>query len=107
MEPQVNFNQVVSRECGIDVRQKMTLATISGYGLKKETREFGTLTRPLIELEEWLLVNSITHEAMESTGIYWKPVYHVFELTSLKMWIANARHIKYIPGHKTDKQNSA
>jgi hypothetical protein len=55
MEPQVIFNQVVSRGCGIDVHQKVVLATISGDGLKKETREFGTFTRSLIELKDWLL----------------------------------------------------
>jgi transposase len=44
---------------------------------------------------------------MESTGVYWKPVYHVLEPTPLKIWIVNARHIKYVPGHKTDKQDSA
>lgn len=107
MEPQVSFNQVVSRGCGIDVHQKVVVATISGDGLKKETREFGTFTRSLTELKDWLLENGVTHVAMESTGVYWKPVYHVLEPTSIKVWIVNARHIKYVPGHKTDKQDSA
>jgi transposase len=107
MEPQVSFNQVVSRGCGIDVHQKVVVATISGDGLKKETREFGTFTRSLTELKDWLLENGITHVAMESTGIYWKPVYHVLEPTSLKVWIVNARHIKNVLGHKTDRQDSA
>lgn len=107
MEPQVSFNQVVSRGCGIDVHQKVVVATISGEGLKKETREFGTFTRSLTELKDWLLENGVTHVAMESTGVYWKPVYHVLEPTSIKVWIVNARHIKYVPGHKTDKQDSA
>ena len=107
MDPQISFNQVVSRGCGIDVHQKVVVATIGGEGLKKETREFGTFTRSLTELKDWLLENGVTHVAMESTGIYWKPVYHVLEPTSLKVWIVNARHIKYVPGHKTDKQDSA
>jgi transposase len=107
MEPQVSFNQVVSRGCGIDVHQKVVVATISGEGLKKETREFGTFTRSLTELKDWLLENGVTHVAMESTGVYWKPVYHVLEPSSIKVWIVNARHIKYVPGHKTDKQDSA
>jgi transposase len=107
MEPQVSFNQVVSRGCGIDVHKKIVAATISGEGLKKETREFGTFTRSLTELKDWLLENGITHVAMESTGVYWKPVYHVLEPTPIKIWIVNARHIKYVPGHKTDKQDSA
>ena len=107
MEPQISFNQVVSRGCGIDVHQKVVVATIGGEGLKKATREFGTFTRSLTELKDWLLENGVTHVAMESTGIYWKPVYHVLEPTTLKVWIVNARHIKYVPGHKTDKQDSA
>ena len=107
MEPQVSFNQVVSRGCGIDVHQKVVVATISGDGLKKETREFGTFTRSLTELKDWLLENGVTHVAMESTGVYWKPVYHILEPSSIKVWIVNARHIKYVPGHKTDKQDSA
>lgn len=104
---QVSFNQVVSRGCGIDVHKKVVVATISGEGIKKETREFGTFTSSLTEMKEWLLERGITHVAMESTGVYWKPVYHVLEPTSLKVWIVNARHIKYVPGHKTDKQDSA
>jgi transposase len=107
MEPQVSFNQVVSRGCGIDVHKKIAVATISGEGLKNETREFGTFTRSLTELKDWLLENGITHVAMESTGVYWKPVYHVLEPSPIKVWIVNARHVKYVPGHKTDKQDSA
>ena len=71
MESTVSFDQVVSRGCGIDVHQKMVVATISGEGLKKETREFGTFTRSLTELRDWLLENGVTHAAMESTGVYW------------------------------------
>ncbi len=107
MESTVSFDQVVSMGCGIDVHQKLVVATISGEGIKKETREFGTFTRSLTELKDWLLGNGVTHVAMESTGVYWKPVYHVLEHTSIKVWIVNARHIKYVPGHKTDKRDSA
>ena len=57
MEPQISFNQVVSRGCGIDVHQKVVVATIGGEGLKKATREFGTFTRSLTELKDWLLEN--------------------------------------------------
>ncbi|GET28052.1 IS110 family transposase [Prolixibacter sp. SD074] len=107
MESQVSFSQVVSRGCGIDVHKKTVVATIDGEGLRKETREYGTFTRSLTELRDWLLEKGITHIAMESTGVYWKPVYHVLEPTGIKVWIVNARHIKYVPGHKTDKQDSA
>jgi transposase len=107
MNTQVSFNQVVSRGCGIDVHKKIVVATIDGEGIKKETREFGTFTRSLTELKEWLLDKGVTHVAMESTGVYWKPVYNVLESSPLKVWVVNARHIKYVPGHKTDKQDSA
>ena len=74
-EATVSFEQVVARGCGIDVHKKMVVATIDGKGLNQETREFATFTSSLTELKEWLLENGITHVAMESTGIYWKPVY--------------------------------
>jgi transposase len=82
------------------------VATINGEGIRKETREFGTFTSSLTELKDWLLANGITHVAMESTGVYWKPVYNVLEPSGIKVWIVNARHIKYVPGHKTDKADS-
>ena len=103
----VTFRQVISRGCGIDVHQKVVVATISGDSLKTQTREFGTTTSSLTELKEWLLLNEITHVAMESTGVYWKPVYNILEPSGLKVWIINARHIKYVPGHKTDKKDSS
>jgi transposase len=58
-------------------------------------------------LKEWLLSEGVTHVAMESTGVYWKPVYKILECEQLTVWIVNARHIKYVPGHKTDKKDSA
>jgi transposase len=107
MTQTVPFEQVVSRGCGIDVHKKMVVATIRGEGLRTQTREFNTFTSSLTELRDWLLANGITHVAMESTGVYWKPVYHVLEPGGLKVWIVNARHIKYVPGHKTDRKYSA
>jgi len=101
------FEQVVSRGCGIDVHKKVVVATIGGKGLRSQTREFSTFTSSLTELKEWLLANGVTHVAMESTGVYWKPVYKILEPGGLTVWIVNARHIKYVPGHKTDKQDSA
>ena len=103
----VSFPSVVSRGCGIDVHKKVVVATINGTGLRKETREFNTFTSSLTELKDWLLAAGVTHVAMESTGVYWKPVYKVLEPSGLIVWIVNARHIKYVPGHKTDKADSA
>lgn len=104
---EIIFSQVVSRGCGLDVHKKMVVATIKGEGLKQQTREFATFTSSLTELRDWLLETGITHVAMESTGVYWKPVYQVLEPSGIKVWVVNARHIKYVPGHKTDKKDSA
>jgi len=104
---QVSFKQVVSHGCGLDVHKKVVVATIDGEGIKKQTREFDTITSSLKELRDWLLENRITHVAMESTGVFWKPVYNVLEPAGLTVWIVNAAHVKYVPGHKTDKKDSA
>ena len=98
--------QVILRGCGIDVHKGVVVATISGEGLKTETRSYKTFSSSLTELKEWLLSNGITHVTMESTGVYWKPVYKVLGCPVMKVWIVNARHIKYVPGHKTDKKDS-
>ena len=103
----VNFTQVVRRGCGIDIHRDIAVATIGGEGIKTETRSYKTFSSSLTELKEWLIENGVTHVAMESTGVYWKPVYKVLECPDLKVWIVNARHIKYVPGHKTDKADSA
>ena len=105
--PQVTFKQVVSRGCGLDVHKKVVVATIDGEGIKKQTREFSTVTSSLKELRDWLLEHGISHVAMESTGVFWKPVYNILEPAGLTVWIVNAAHVKYVPGHKTDKKDSA
>ena len=104
---QVSFKQVVSHGCGLDVHKKVVVATIDGEGIKKQTREFGTVTSSLKELRDWLLEYGVTHVVMESTGVFWKPVYNVLEPAGLTVWIVNAAHVKYVPGHKTDIKDSA
>lgn len=104
----VEFERIVSRGCGLDVHKKVIVATIDGAGLRRETREFTSTTCSLTELRDWLLKNGVTHVAMESTGVYWKPVYNVLEPGGqLTVWVVNAQHIKYVPGHKTDRKDSA
>jgi transposase len=103
----VVFDQVVERGCGIDIHKKTAVATIDGNGIKRTTREYGTVTSSLTELRDWLLENKITHVVMESTGVYWKPVYHILEPSGITVWIVNARHVKNVPGQKTDKKDSA
>lgn len=101
------FEQVVANDCGFDVHKETVVATVSGTGIKSETRTFSTFTRSLTELREWILSLGVTHVAMESTGVFWKPVFNILEGHGLTILVVNARHIKYVPGHKTDKKDSA
>ena len=102
---EVSFTQVVQRGCGIDIHRDEAVAT-RWIRSKAETRSYKTFISSLTELKEWLIENGVTHVAMESTGVYWKPMYKVLECPELTVWIVNARHIKYVPGHKTDKKIS-
>lgn len=102
----ISFEQVVSRGCGLDVHQENVVATIRGNGLEEQTRTFSTFTSSLMDLVAWLEESGITHVAMESTGVYWKPVFNILE-PHFELILVNARHIKYVPGHKTDRNDSA
>jgi transposase len=102
---QVEFEQIIERGCGIDVHKKIMVATIRGTGIKEETRSFDCFTVSIEELRDWLRSNKITHVAMESTGVYWKPIYNILE-DGFEILLVNARHIKNVPGRKTDKKDS-
>lgn len=104
---EVTFEEVVARGCGLDVHKKEIVATVSGTDIESETRTFQSTTRSLTELKDWLLALGVTHVAMESTGVYWKPVMNILEPGGFSIMVVNARHIKYVPGHKTDKKDSA
>ena len=104
---EIPFEEVVERGCGLDVHKKEIVATVSGTGIESATRTFQSTTRSLTELKEWLLALGVTHVAMESTGVYWKPVMNILEPGGFSIMVVNARHIKYVPGHKTDKKDSA
>ena len=104
---EIAFEEVVERGCGLDVHKKEIVATVSGTGIESETRTFQPAARSLTELKEWLLELGVTHVAMESTGVYWKPVMNILEPGGFSIMVVNARHIKYVPGHKTDKKDSA
>jgi transposase len=101
----IEFPQVIQRGCGLDVHQQTVVATIRGTDIATETQTYGTFTSDLEELTCWLQNNGVTHIAMESTGVYWKPVYAVLE-PYFEILVVNARHIKNVPGHKTDKKDS-
>jgi transposase len=96
---------IIERGCGLDVHKKSIAACIMGTGLKKEIRTYGTMTNDLLRIKAWLKENGITHVVMESTGVYWKPVFNILEDT-FEVILANARHIKNVPGRKTDVQDS-
>jgi transposase len=100
---------LVERGCGLDVHQATVVACLLLVGkdgrVQKQIRTFGTTTRELISLREWLLGNSCTHLAMESTGVYWKPVYTLLE-GALEIVVANAQHVKKVPGRKTDVKDA-
>ena len=81
--------------CGLDIHKKTIVAClISSEG--KEIRNFGTMTESLLELADWLLLNNCTVVAMESTGVYWKPIYNILEATDMEILVVNAHHIKEI-----------
>jgi transposase len=98
--------EVVYPRCGgMDVHQKsvtvcLLLATSSDRP-RKEVRTFGTMTADLLALADWLTAEEVTHVALESTGVYWKPVWNVLEGT-VELLLVNAHHVKQVPGRKTD-----
>ena len=101
----IEFEQIVERGCGIDVHKQELVVTIRGKGLKEETRKYSSFTSSIEDLRTWLKEQGITHVAMESTGVYWKPVYNILE-SDFEILLVNARHIKNVPGQKTDKKDS-
>ena len=86
--------------CGLDVHAKTVVACLLKPG-RKEIRTFSTMTEDLLQLLDWLTREGCTHVAMESTGVYWKPVFNILEGV-LSVILVNARHIKAVPGRKTD-----
>jgi len=93
------------RCCGLDVHKETVVAClriVSGGEIVREVRTFETTTASLMALSEWLAENSCTHVAMEATGVYWKPVWHILDDGDFKLILANASHVKNVPGRKTD-----
>jgi transposase len=95
------------RCCGLDVHKSSITACVllaqAGKPLK-HIRRFGSATRELLELVAWLREFGVEHVAMESTGVYWKPVWNVLE-GHFQIVLANAQHIKAVPGRKTDTKD--
>ena len=100
---------LVERGCGLDVHQATVVAclliVLKKGKVQKQIRTFGTTTRELVSLREWLLSEGCTHVAMESTGVYWKPIYAILE-GAFEIVVANAQHVKKVPGRKTDVKDA-
>jgi len=98
--------KVLYERCaGCDIHKKtVTVHVVVPEG--GETRTYDTTTTALLELVEWLVGGRVTHVAMESTGVYWKPLYNLLEATGLTVFVVNAAHMKAVPGRKTDVQDA-
>jgi transposase len=96
--------------CGLDVHKQMVtacLSVISDEGKRsKETRTFLTLTDELVELNDWIEAAGCKVVAMESTGVYWKPIYNILADGRREVLVVNAAHIKAVPGRKTDVKDA-
>jgi transposase len=92
-----------SRCAGLDVHKDVVVARVRCVSEPQhdEVRSFATTTSALLELNEWLVSHGVSHVAMEATGVYWKPVWHLLE-EQFELVLANAQHIRNVPGRKTD-----
>jgi transposase len=98
------------RCAGLDIHKKTVVAAvrlIEGNKVVTEVKTFATTTAGLLALSDWLSKNGCTHVAMEATGVYWKPVWHVLSDGEFELTLANAAHVKNVPGRKTDVSDAA
>ena len=93
------------RCCGVDVHKREVVACVVSTGPdgtpSKTIRAFGTMTPDILALADWLATHEVSHVAMESTGVYWKPIWNLLE-DQFALLLVNARHVKAVPGRKTD-----
>ena len=98
-----------ARCCGLDIHKRTVVACLFVPGAEgtptKEIRTFGTMTNDLLALSEWLAAAECSHVAMESTGVFWKPIYNLLE-SSFGVLVVNAQHVKAVPGRKTDVRDA-
>lgn len=104
------MEQMIERCCGLDVHKQTVAACVRVPGPRgtrvQHVRTFGTTAAELLILRDWLTAHEVTHVALESTGVYWKPIFSVLE-EAFTCVLANAAHIAQVPGRKTDVQDSA
>lgn len=99
---------MIQRGAGIDVHKNLLVVCLLIYSGNKSTKHrkrFGTFKADLIELREWLVSEGCTHVVMESTSVYWMPVYEILE-GHVQIVVGNAQHIKNVPGRKTDENDA-
>jgi transposase len=102
--------QVIAERCaGLDIHKKTVVAcrllpTPTGT-VTSATQSFGTTTAEILRLSDWLSAGAVTHVVMESTGVYWKPLFNLLE-GSFTVWVVNAHHVKNVPGRKTDVKDA-
>ena len=103
------MERMIERCAGLDVHQATVVACVlineRGKRPRKELRTFGTMTHELEALRDWLAAERVTHVGMESTGVYWRPVHAVLE-EHFEVIVGNARHIRNVPGRKTDVKDA-
>ena len=103
--------EVLHQRCaGLDVHKKTVVAAVRLAMENKlviEVKTFAATTAGLLALSDWLAENGCTHAAMEATGVYWRPVWHVLSDGEIELILANAAHVKNVPGRKTDVSDAA
>jgi transposase len=102
------MQELIERCCGIDVHQDSLTACVmvgTGKAMLKEIQIFSTMTDGIQALAQWLRLFEIKHVAIESTGIYWKPIFNILA-DEFDLMLVNARHVKNVPGRKTDVKDS-
>jgi transposase len=109
LERRVGMQVLYERCAGLDVHKKTVVACVvltasTGEG-HKQVRTFATTTQSLLALADWLTSHQVTHVAMESTGVYWRPVFNILE-AAFEVILVNAQHMKAVPGRKTDVKDS-
>ena len=101
---------IFERVAGLDVHKAQVTACVrvpkAAGGREEHLAEFPTTVRGLVALRDWLEAHRVTHLAMEATGVYWQPVWHVLE-DVVELTLVNARHVKQVPGRKTDVSDAA
>ena len=103
------MNIVYERCAGLDAHKRTVVACVIIPDAKgqrsKERQTFSTMTADLLRMREWLTAFGVTHVAMESTGVFWKPIYNILE-GHVELLVVNAQHIKTVPGRKTDVKDA-